>query len=73
LIRSTLPAQSGPNHQSWIDVLGKPKANTDRIPLSWSPLIAASACAGVFMMCDQSTSVVMPALMHSSAPQRLAA
>ena len=23
------------------------------------------------MMCDQSTSVVMPALMHSSAPQRL--
>ncbi len=35
--------------------------------------MAASAWSGVFMMCDQSTSVVMPALMHSSAPQRLAA
>ena len=52
---------------------GKPKANTDRMPVSWRPLTAASAWSGVFMMCDQSTSVVMPALMHSIAPQRLAA
>ena len=35
--------------------------------------MAASACSGVFMMCDQSTSVVMPALTHSSAPHWLAA
>ena len=33
----------------------------------------ASAWSGVFMMCDQSTSVVMPALMHSSEPHRLPA
>ena len=41
--------------------------------VSWRPWIAASAWSGVFMMCDQSTSVVIPALMHSSAPQRFAA
>jgi hypothetical protein len=53
--------------------LPKPYANTDRIRDSWSPRIAASAWSGVFMMCDQSTSVVMPALMLSSEPQRFAA
>ena len=73
MIRSTEPVQSGPNHQVWIDVLGKPNANTDRRPVSSSPSIAASAWSGVFMMCDQSTSVVMPALMHSRAPHRFAA
>ena len=36
------------------------------------PWMPASAWSGVFMMCDQSTSVVMPALMHSSAPHRFA-
>ena len=56
-----------------MDVFGKPKAKTDRSPASWRPLTAASACSGVFMMCDQSTSVVMPALMHSSAPHWFAA
>ncbi len=72
-IVSTLPPQSSPNHQTWSDVLGKPNAKTDRMPVSWRPLTAASAWSGVFMMCDQSTSVVMPALMHSSAPHRFAA
>ena len=72
-MRATLPAQSGPNHHSWIDVFGKPKANTERRPVSLRPWTAASAWAGVFMMCDQSTSVVMPAFRHSSAPHWFAA
>ena len=36
-------------------------------------LIAASGCSGVLLMCDQSTSVVMPAFRHSSDPARLLA
>ena len=36
-----------------------------------APWIAASGCSGVLLMCDQSTSVVMPALRHSSDPARL--
>jgi hypothetical protein len=35
--------------------------------------MAASGWSGVLLMCDQSTSVVMPALMHSSAPARFEA
>jgi hypothetical protein len=73
LMRSTEPAQSGPNHHAWIEVLGNPNANTDRIPASRRPWTAASAWSGVFMMCDQSTSVVMPAFAHSIAPHRFAA
>jgi hypothetical protein len=33
----------------------------------------ASGWSGVLLMCDQSTSVVMPALRHSRAPARLLA
>ena len=40
---------------------------------SAAPSTAASAWSGVFMMCDQSTSVVMPALRHSRAPHWFAA
>ena len=35
------------------------------------PRIAASAWAGEFMMCDQSSIVVMPELSAPSAPSRL--
>ena len=55
-------------YQSASEVLGKPYANTDRIPDSLNPRIASSEWSGVFWMCDQSSSVVTPALMHSSAP-----
>ena len=36
-IRSTLPPQSSPNHQAWIEVFGKPNAKTERMPVSWRP------------------------------------
>ena len=38
------------------------------MPASFRPWIAASECSGVLLMCDQSSSVVTPALSASSAP-----
>ena len=55
------------------DVLALPYAYCARIPVSCSAGIAASGWSGVLLMCDQSTSVVMPALRHSSDPARLEA
>jgi hypothetical protein len=61
------------NQYSAREVLALPYAYCARMPDSARPWIAASGCSGVLLMCDQSTSVVMPALRHSSAPARLPA
>jgi hypothetical protein len=50
-----------------------PWANTARMPASRSAATEASACAGEFWMCAQSTSVVMPASSAPSAPSRVPA
>jgi hypothetical protein len=41
------------------------------MPVSCNAFTPASGWSGVLLMCDQSTSVVMPAFRHSSDPARL--
>ena len=50
-----------------------PWPKTTRAPDSTSASIAASVCSGVFRLCDQSSSVVIPESSASSVPIRLPA
>ncbi|MNE44387.1 hypothetical protein D3C80_1386110 [compost metagenome] len=66
--RSRLPGQWALSHSP---DTGAPEACTDRIPASSNASTAASECAPVRLLCELSTTVVMPASMQPSAVSRL--